>query len=127
MIIGDRHSIIEAAVKQGVKLLIITGDRPIKPEHISIAKNNNVNIIKTPFDTFKTVKKILLSNYIKTLISETRSYTVQENEYYEDFIEKTKHLGFNNYPVVEDVEIEINPADIKMEVFRASGAGRTTY
>ena len=26
-------------------------------------------------------------------------------------------------PVVEDVEIDINPADIKMEVFRASGAG----
>ena len=26
-------------------------------------------------------------------------------------------------PVVEDVEIEINPTDIKMEVFRASGAG----
>ena len=26
-------------------------------------------------------------------------------------------------PVVEDVEVEINPADIKMEVFRSSGAG----
>ena len=26
-------------------------------------------------------------------------------------------------PVIEDVEIEINPSDIKMEVFRASGAG----
>lgn len=26
-------------------------------------------------------------------------------------------------PVVEDVEIQINPSDIKMEVFRASGAG----
>ncbi len=26
-------------------------------------------------------------------------------------------------PVVEDVEIDINPSDIKMEVFRASGAG----
>ena len=26
-------------------------------------------------------------------------------------------------PVVEDVEIEINPSDIKMEVFRASGSG----
>ncbi len=26
-------------------------------------------------------------------------------------------------PVVEDVEIEINPADIKMDVFRSSGAG----
>ena len=26
-------------------------------------------------------------------------------------------------PVVEDVEIEINPSDIRMEVYRASGAG----
>ena len=26
-------------------------------------------------------------------------------------------------PVVEDVEVEINPADVKMEAFRASGAG----
>ena len=26
-------------------------------------------------------------------------------------------------PVIEDVEIEINPADVRMEVFRASGAG----
>jgi len=26
-------------------------------------------------------------------------------------------------PVVEDVEVDINPADVKMEVFRASGAG----
>ena len=26
-------------------------------------------------------------------------------------------------PVVEDVEVDINPADIKMEVFRSSGAG----
>ena len=30
-------------------------------------------------------------------------------------------------PVVEDVEIEINPSDIKMEVFRASRCGGTAY
>lgn len=100
LIVGDRHSIIEAAVESGVKLIIITGNRDIKDEHIAIARKNNVNIIKTPFDTFKTVKNILLSNYIKTLISETRSHTVCENDYYEEFIEKAKHLGFNNYPVV---------------------------
>ncbi len=29
-------------------------------------------------------------------------------------------------PEVEDVEIDINPADIRMEVFRASGSRRTT-
>ena len=105
LIVGDRHSIIESAVIDGAKLLIITGNNSIKEEHINIARNNKVNIIRTPFNTFKTVKKVLLSNYIKTLIAENRPYTVQEIEYYKDFIEKTKVLGLNNYPVVDNKNI----------------------
>ena len=47
LVIGDRHSIIEFAVKSGVKLIILTGNSEIKPIHIEIAKANHVNIIKT--------------------------------------------------------------------------------
>lgn len=101
LIVGDRHSIIEAAVIKKVKLLVITGNSAIKEEHINIAKKNCVNIIKTPFNTFKTVKKILLSNYIKNLKTDNRPYTVLENDYYDDFIEDTAKLGFNNYPVID--------------------------
>lgn len=101
LIVGDRHSIIEAAVMKKVKLLVITGNGSIKDEHISIAKENKVNIIRTPFNTFKTAKKILLSNYIKTLSTGSRPYVVLDNDYYDDFIEKTAELGFNNYPVVD--------------------------
>lgn len=101
LIVGDRHSIIEAAVIKKVKLLVITGNSAIKEEHINIAKKNCVNIIKTPFNTFKTVKKILLSNYIKNLKADNRPYTVLENDYYDDFIEDTAKLGFNNYPVID--------------------------
>ena len=101
LIVGDRHSIIEAAVIKKVKLLVITGNSAIKEEHINIAKKSCVNIIKTPFNTFKTVKKILLSNYIKNLKADNRPYTVLENDYYDDFIEDTAKLGFNNYPVID--------------------------
>lgn len=101
LIVGDRHSIIEAAVMKGVKLLVITGNGLVKDEHIEIAKKNMVNIIRTPLSTFKTVKKISLSNYVKTLCTGERPYTVLENDYYDDFLEKTNSLGFNNYPVVD--------------------------
>ena len=46
LVIGDRHSIIEFAVKSGVKLIILTGNSEIKPSHIEIAEQNKVNIIK---------------------------------------------------------------------------------
>lgn len=101
LIVGDRHSIIEAAVMNKIKLLIITGNGKVKDEHIEIAKQNKVNIIKTPYNTFKAVKKISLSNYIKNLSTGERPYTILENDYYDDFVVKTNELGFNNYPVVD--------------------------
>ena len=101
LIVGDRHSIIEDAVNSKIKLLIITGNGDIKEEHLNIAKENKVNIIKTSFNTYKTVKEICLSNYVKNIISIERPFTIQENEYYDDFQDKIKKLGFNNYPVID--------------------------
>lgn len=102
MIIGDRHSIIEAAVNSGIKLLIIVGNGEIKQEHISIARQNKVNIIRTYYDTFHTAKLIGLSNYVKNLLTDTRTISFNENDYYDEFKEKSIKLGHNNYPVVDD-------------------------
>ena len=102
MIIGDRHSIIEAAVSKGIKLLIIVGNLEIKEEHINIAKENKVNIIRTGLDTFHTAKLIGLSNYAENLLSDMRNISFNENDYYTEFKEKSIKLGFNNYPVVDN-------------------------
>lgn len=104
MIIGDRHSIIEAAVNKGIKLLIIVGNLEIKEEHINIAKQNKVNIIRTGLDTFHTAKLIGLSNYSENLLSDMRNISFNENDYYSEFKEKSIKLGFNNYPVVDNDE-----------------------
>ena len=101
LIVGDRHSIIEAAVKNGVKLIILTEDSELKEEHLKMAIDNKVNIMKTKFNTFKTVKKVMFSNYIKNISTGNRLITLLENDYYDDFLEESKTFGFNNYPIVD--------------------------
>ncbi len=100
LIVGDRHSVIEYAVLSKVKLLIIVGSGEIKEEHLEIAKQNHVNIIRTHFDTFHTTKVIGLSNYLKNIIPKDRPYTFDEATYYDDFIIKTSKLKHNNYPII---------------------------
>jgi len=102
MIIGDRHSIIEAAVNNGIKLLIIVGNLEIKEEHVNIARENKVNILRTEYDTFHTAKLIGLTNYCKNLLTDMRSISFNENDYYGEFKEKCIKLGYNNYPVIDD-------------------------
>ena len=35
--------------------------------NIEIAKKNNVNIIRTPYDTYRVSRLVALTNYIKTI------------------------------------------------------------
>lgn len=101
LIVGDRHSVIEYAINSKIKLLIIVGDNEIKEEHLEMAKNNNINIIRTSYDSFHTAKLIGLSNYIKNLITEDSIETFDENDYYDDFLIKSSKLGHNNYPIID--------------------------
>ena len=102
MIVGDRHSIIEAAINNKVKLIIIVGNLDIKEDHIELARKNKVNIIRTSYDTFHTAKMIGLSNYCINIFSDLRSVSFNENDYYDEFKEQCIKLGHNNYPVIDD-------------------------
>lgn len=101
LIVGDRHSVIEYAVNEGIKLLIIVGNNEIKDEHLKIAKKNKVNVIRTKLDSFHTAKIIGLSNYIGNLVENNDIETFDENDYYDDFLIKSGKLGHNNYPVID--------------------------
>lgn len=102
LIVGDRHSVIEAAVNSKIKLIIIVGNQDIKEEHLSIARINKVNIIRTHYDTFHTAKLINLSNYVKNLLTDSRNISFNENDYYDDFKRLSSKLGHNNYPVIDN-------------------------
>ena len=101
LIVGDRHSVIEYAVKSGIKLLIIVGNGEIKEEHLNIARSNNVNVIRTKLDSFHTSKVIGLCNYIGNLIGNDVIETFSEKDYYDEFLHKSSKLGHNNYPIID--------------------------
>lgn len=100
LIVGDRVSILEYAIKSKVKLIIVVGSLQIKEEHLKQALNNKVNIIRTPYDTYHTTKLINLCNYIKNVSFSPTPICFDQNEYYTVFDEiynKTRHT---NYPVI---------------------------
>lgn len=101
LIVGDRHSIIEYAVLNKCKIIILTGNSEIKEKHLEIAKKNKVNIIRTNLDTFTTARRIWLSNYLKTILINQEIICFNEEETTDDIIDKTKRYKYTNYPVLD--------------------------
>ena len=101
LIVGDRHSVIEYAVNSSVKCIILSGDSYIKEEHIEIAKKNGVNVIRTPYDTYRVSKLVALSNYIKTMIKLNNPITFSDRDYVQDIIDINNKQKHTNYPVVD--------------------------
>lgn len=102
LIVGDRQDIIKKAIYDNVKLIVVTGPEKITEENLKLAENNKVNVIKTNIDSFHTSKLICLSNKIGTLLVEDTSKIFRENDYYTDFVEATKKLKHNNYPILNN-------------------------
>ena len=101
LIVGDRHSIIEYAINCKVKLIVITGDREIKEEHLNLAKKNRVNIIKSSYNTLYTTRIFNLCNYVSTIMNTDAILCVNENDNLSDFIELANKKQYSYYPVLD--------------------------
>ena len=101
LIVGDRHSVIEHAVNQGIKMIIITGDNEVHDEHLEIARKNNVNVIRTPYDSYHVAKLIGLTNYIKTIVRTTNPTKFEDTDFVSTVVEVNEKLKHTNYPVVD--------------------------
>lgn len=100
LIVGDRHSIIEYAIESKVKLIIITGNREIKKEHLKQAKKNKINIITTPLSTLQTTKIFNLSNKVSTVMQTGEILCINENEDINEFIRIANKTRYSYYPVL---------------------------
>ena len=100
LIIGDRHSVIEYAINSKVKLLILSGDAEIKQEHIDLARQNRVNIIKTNLQSFYIARLITLCNYTKTIFSNFNPVKFYDTSYVDDVLDINMKLKHTNYPII---------------------------
>lgn len=102
LIVGDRYSIIEHAIKQKVKLIIVTGNKVIDSKLIELAKEYKVNMISSKENTFATSRKIGMANYLETIIVNDSIISINYNNDVNDFVDLTKKYKYSNYPVLTE-------------------------
>lgn len=93
------------AISNKAKLIILADGMALERIISKLAKENKINIIKTPMSVEEALKNIKLSECIKKCVSSDRFETIAEDDYYDDFITKSTNQGYNNYPVIDKDEI----------------------
>ena len=101
LIVGDRYQILEHAINKKVKMIILVGNNILSDELVSLATANKVNVISTPFYSYKTSNKIRLANYIRSVEINKNPIKFSLTDYRNDFLDTTNKYGHTNYPVVK--------------------------
>ncbi len=102
LVTSNRPMIINYAISEGIKNIVVVGPQELDDECLVNARENKVNIFRTDYDTFYTVKLISLANYAKCFCDTKRVTCFKEDDYYNDFVDISKKLKYNNYPVIDE-------------------------
>ncbi len=85
----------------GAKTVIVVDNGFIDEEMTSFAKVHQINLIRTSKPLLKAVKKVSLAQSIEALDEIKNPTSFQETDSFFDFLEESKRLKHNNYPVVD--------------------------
>ncbi|MEA3424318.1 MAG: putative manganese-dependent inorganic diphosphatase [Bacillota bacterium] len=100
-IVGDNYDNIELCIKEGVQLIIITGNHEIPKNLLNLAKEKNVPIMSVSLDTYLTSRKINQCSYLSSIMRSDNIYTLKEYEYLEDVYKKIREHRHTYYPVID--------------------------
>jgi manganese-dependent inorganic pyrophosphatase len=68
IVVGDRYDIQQRSIQSGVRMLVISGNLPIEPDVVEMAKERGVSIIMSPHDSATTSWIIRSAGRIDSLI-----------------------------------------------------------
>ena len=101
LIIGNRYNIIKHAIETKVQLIIVVGAKKISDELFDLAKKKKINIILSMQESLYVSRMVILSNYIKNILSNSNNAVIDENMYVNDFLTIANKFKFTNYPIVD--------------------------
>jgi manganese-dependent inorganic pyrophosphatase len=70
VIVGDRWDIQNVAIREGVRVLIVTGDIAVEPKTIEAARKRNVTVITSPHDTATTASLCRAAVAVRHVLNE---------------------------------------------------------
>jgi len=70
IVVGDRWDIQQKSIQVGMRLMVISGNLPVDPEVLDMAREKGVSVIVSPFDTATTALVIRTAHRIDRVLEE---------------------------------------------------------
>ena len=70
LVVGDRAEIHKLAVDFKLRLMVVTGNHPIDPAVVELARSSGVSILQTPFDSGTTVRRMKFSTPVELMLQQ---------------------------------------------------------
>lgn len=100
-IVGDRHEAQEALLDLEVSLIIITGSHAPDAKIIEKAKEKDITIIVTPYDSFTTSRLIIQSIPVGYVMVKENIVTFSSDDLVDDIRDIMAKTRFRSYPVID--------------------------
>jgi len=99
VIVGDRWDIQNVAIREGVRVLIVTGDITVEPKTLEAAQKKNVTVITSPHDTATTASLCRAAVAVRHVLNE-EFLCFRENAPLAAVREEAMSSGYLAFPVL---------------------------
>ncbi len=100
VIVGDRWDIQNVAIREGVRVLIVTGGISVEPKTIEAAQKKNVSVITSPHDTATTASLCRAAVAVRHVLNE-EFLCFRENAPLAAVREEATASGYLAFPVLD--------------------------
>ena len=102
VLIGDRITAQESALRLGVSALILTGGATLSPELEALARDKDTVVVSVPCDTFTAARLLPMSAPVQSVMKTEGVISFHEDDLISEVRQKMLETRFRNYPVLDD-------------------------
>ncbi len=100
MVVGDRWDIQNLAIREKVRVLIVTGGLSLEPKTLEAARRNQVSVISSPHDTATTAALCRASIAVRHVLHEN-FITLREEMPLNESRDRAAESNFHAFPVID--------------------------
>lgn len=100
VIVGDRWDIQNVAIREGVRVVIVTGNIPLEPKTLEAAKKAGVSVITSPHDTATTASLCRAAVAVRHVLNE-EFLCFREHSPLAAVREEATSSGYQVFPVLD--------------------------
>jgi manganese-dependent inorganic pyrophosphatase len=100
VVVGDRTDIQEAAIKENVRLVIVTGGLKVEARILKAAERNGVSVMSSPHDTATTAALCRAAVMVRHVLNE-EFVSFREHEPLSAAREEARASGHHVFPVID--------------------------